>query len=470
MKRVSVVINTYNRAENLKDTLRSLQYLNHQDFEVIVVNGPSTDSTEEVLNEFASTVKIGRCVNRNLSESRNIGICMATGDIVAFIDDDAIPDPEWLNCLDAGYDTDDVAAVGGPVYNHTGYELQTRYIVTNRFGDSTLDSSSNPTAYLNFPQTNIFCSLLGTNSSFRRQTLIEIGGFDEEYEYYLDETDVCLRLVDRGYVVKILDDGYVYHKFLPSDLRNERRVMKNRYSIIKNRCYFAFKHGLSTNSISDIVRDFDGFAHSHTADFRWCVENGLLTEEDYRQFQEDLIDGFNVGLTQATTGHVEGLTDAKMKQHAPAFKHYPTLLPREEKLHICYFSQEYPPGPIGGIGRATHELATGLAALGHTIHVLTRGTGHHRVDFEDGVWVHRIVPETRPLPSCLESLGIPPHIWDYSASLYAELLRIHRHKPVDLVQAPNWDAEGIAAVLGGVVPTIISIYTPLKLCIEINPD
>ena len=44
--------------------------------------------------------------------------------------------------------------------------------------------------------------------------MVELGGFDEEFEYYLDETDVCCRVVDAGYVVAALDSGLVYHKFL----------------------------------------------------------------------------------------------------------------------------------------------------------------------------------------------------------------------------------------------------------------
>src|SRR5208283_5424706 len=99
MRSVSVVINTFNRRESLERTLRSLEWLDYPNFEVVVVNGPSTDGTEELLDRTAGRIKRGQCPNRNLSESRNIGIRLACGEIVAFLDDDAYPDPAWLDRL-----------------------------------------------------------------------------------------------------------------------------------------------------------------------------------------------------------------------------------------------------------------------------------------------------------------------------------------------------------------------------------
>ncbi len=96
LPRVSVVVNTYNRAASLHQTLQALQRQNYSKFEVIVVNGPSTDDTAEVLRAHAAQIRVGTCAQRNLSISRNVGIEMARGEFVAFIDDDAVPDENWL--------------------------------------------------------------------------------------------------------------------------------------------------------------------------------------------------------------------------------------------------------------------------------------------------------------------------------------------------------------------------------------
>src|SRR5919204_2715745 len=96
LPRVSVIVNTYNRAASLHQTLQALPRQNYSNFEVIVVNGPSTDNTKDVLSAHGSDIRVGACIQRNLSISRNVGIEMARGDFVAFIDDDAVPDENWL--------------------------------------------------------------------------------------------------------------------------------------------------------------------------------------------------------------------------------------------------------------------------------------------------------------------------------------------------------------------------------------
>ncbi|HLC16472.1 MAG TPA: glycosyltransferase family A protein [Thermodesulfovibrionia bacterium] len=139
MKKVSIVINTYNRAYSLQRTLQSLRYLNYKNFEVIVVNGPSDDDTEQVLKKFSNDIKIEKCPEKNLAVSRNIGIYAAKGDIVAFVDDDAIPEPQWLDAIVSGFDvsnSDEIGGVGGFVYDYTGANYQFKYIVCDRFGNA----------------------------------------------------------------------------------------------------------------------------------------------------------------------------------------------------------------------------------------------------------------------------------------------------------------------------------------------
>src|SRR5579859_1391303 len=196
-RRISIIVNTFNRAASLRRTLAALVHLEYDNFEVVVVNGPSRDDTSKVLADFAGAVKIGRCENRNLSESRNIGIALAAGEIVAFIDDDAYPDPAWLDRLAEAYDDPEVAAAGGPVYDYTGAGLQARFSMASRFGRAWNPDVLPPAALCQIPYAVDFPYTIGTNSSFRRDLVVEIGGFDEEFEYYLDETDLCCRLIDR---------------------------------------------------------------------------------------------------------------------------------------------------------------------------------------------------------------------------------------------------------------------------------
>ena len=100
---VSIVINTLNRADSLDKTLESFRWLNYDgDFEVIVVNGPSTDHSAKVVDKWCEHIRAATCDRPNLSMSRNIGINEARGEIVCFIDDDGVPEPEWLNQISQG--------------------------------------------------------------------------------------------------------------------------------------------------------------------------------------------------------------------------------------------------------------------------------------------------------------------------------------------------------------------------------
>src|SRR6184192_2008124 len=84
--RISVVVCSYNGASTIRDTLDGVQKLDYPDFETIVVDDGSTDSTAQIASEYP--VQLIRNKNGGLSQARNTGIHAATGEIVAFIDDD----------------------------------------------------------------------------------------------------------------------------------------------------------------------------------------------------------------------------------------------------------------------------------------------------------------------------------------------------------------------------------------------
>lgn len=179
--RISVVINTYNRAESLRTTLDALRHQHHTDFEVVVVNGPSDDGTAALLEERAGDVRVVDCPERNLAVSRNLGIDATAGEVVAFIDDDAIPEARWLADLAEAYDSERVAGAGGLTLDNTGVRAQYRYSLCDRIGKTDFDARP-PFVAENQPGADPFVYLQGTNCSFRRSALEAIGGFDEEIE------------------------------------------------------------------------------------------------------------------------------------------------------------------------------------------------------------------------------------------------------------------------------------------------
>ncbi len=212
---VSIVVNTLDRADALDELLEACTQLTYPNFEVVVVYGPCKDHTASVAEKWSDRIKVRQCSAANLSESRNIGIRSAAGEIVAFIDDDGVPEPTWLDELVNPYKDALVGAVGGLVYNHTGAKFQTRVLLSDRLGNTEFSDRVPPGDFCFLGSARYF-SMVGCNSSFRKSALEKVGGFDEEYEYYLDETDVCIRVVDAGFRVVPLLEAPVHHKYLPS--------------------------------------------------------------------------------------------------------------------------------------------------------------------------------------------------------------------------------------------------------------
>jgi glycogen(starch) synthase len=490
LPRVSVVVNTYNRAASLKQTLQGLRRQNYSNFEVIVVNGPSTDETREVLRAHATEIRMGKCAQRNLSISRNVEIEMARGDFVAFIDDDAVPDEDWLVDAIAGFDSDEIAGVGGFVFDHTGYELQYSYTVCDRMGNA-YHNLTIPMPDFCYPGCHRFPALLGTNSIFRRTALIEIGGFDEQFDYFLDETDVNVRLIEAGYVLKQIPRAFVYHCYLPSHIRNEKRVNTNYASMIRNRIYFSLKNAsLADGQSAERLKDWATLCRDAIYNVNWNISQGTIQADVLERLRVDMDaaveEGIQLGLNRprrlmgsATAREMRGdvaydldLSTGEAAAQSGEFKRCAILLPSSEKLTVALLSQQFPPGVVGGIGRLTRDLAQGLANRGHNIHVLTRavaGSAANLVDFEDGVWVHRLI-EDRDEGAAPAGALVPSHIWRHSARMLRELRRLDAMHPIDVVEAPIWDVEGLAAILSGEFCVVTSLHTPLKKVVETNPD
>jgi len=228
-----------NRAKYLEDTLASFSKQTFKDFEIILVNGPSTDNTEEVAKKF--DLKYFHTDKANVSISRNIGLIKSSGELICSIDDDAIPAKDWLEQMVKFYDSHkNIGALGGVVYNETGKELQFKNGMIGIWGE--VDQINSTDRNFNDPKGYYFNTIIGVNSAYSRKALLDIGGFDEEIEYQHEESDVCVRLIKAGYKVMGVPDAVVFHKFAPSAIRDENKKFKSWNSIAKNSVYFAIKN------------------------------------------------------------------------------------------------------------------------------------------------------------------------------------------------------------------------------------
>jgi glycogen(starch) synthase len=467
---VSVVVCTDGRAASLAQTLCGLHRLDYPTFEICVVFGPNTDSGEAMLREWDGAIKTASCPERNLGQARNIGIALAAGDVVAFIDDDAIPESEWLGDLATAYADPQVGAAGGFVYDHTGVELQAKFVTADRFGNVKSDWKR-PAIEFNFPLSNSFPHLIGTNCSFRRSALLSVGGFDEEYEYYLDETDLCCRIIDSGWSIAQVRGAYVHHKFLPSAMRRNTKLLVSWYPIVKNKIYHMLVNRHGHHTISDVMREANNLVEGLRHDLERAIADGELDRGIGKRFWLEVERAWEVGLAHGLEGSRRLMPPVSREAAPPAFRNATVLAPDGGRRTFCLLSHEYPPQIVGGVGRYIHQLAMSIAGLGHQVHVMTAGEGHDRVDFEGGVWVHRIVVRHQHIVGTSGDGGpLPPQIWSYSATMLDEICRVAEHRTVSGVYAPIWDCEGVAVLRDGRFPLMTGLQTMLQFWMQSNPD
>ncbi len=112
---VSVLIPSWRRPDDLRRVLNSLVHQQHKPDEVLVVVRPDDTPSREVAAAAAADLPVREVLVRNpgLVAARNAGLDAASCHIVAFLDDDAVPEIDWLERMLAHYDAPDVGAVGG---------------------------------------------------------------------------------------------------------------------------------------------------------------------------------------------------------------------------------------------------------------------------------------------------------------------------------------------------------------------
>ena len=465
----SIVIVTLDRADSLERTLMSLRQIRFDNFEVVVVSGPSTDHTAQVLDRHASFVRAYAAGVVNISVSRNIGLAHARGDIVVFIDDDAIPEPDWLEALLAPYADPNVAAVGGFIRDAGGFGFQARYVVCDRFGDAAHFHNAPKIA----PDGETFLSLTGTNFSARRESLVELGGFDEEYLWFLDETDVNLRMNDRGLRCAVVENAEIHHKSEAGVTRTGSLAPRTMYPQLRSKAYFCVRHNLGRKPLADILAylaDYIGKERAWKGDLVGCgaadraTVDRLIAEVE-RGAQEGVADALR---RPAPTAFPAALLESASRD---VFKRFPQRRAAADRLRLCLLTREYPPQGRGGVGQWTREVAVGLAARGHEVTVIAQALeGGRTIDFVEGVWVHRVEIESTSAQEEADFAPAPASLVAASLALHREYERIDLRRRFDLISGPIVDLAPMASCARADTPVVVSLHTTYKLSLPYKPD
>ncbi len=199
LPRFSVIVCTRNGASRIAACITACRAIDYPDFEIIVVDDGSTDNTAALLDGLDG-IRVFHLEPCGLSAARNFGASQATGEILAYTDDDCSPDIHWLSWLAHTYATTNHQAIGGPNLPPLPESL----------GLALTTSAPGAPTHVMLGDT-LAEHLPGCHLSVRKKTFDEIKGFDPIFETAGDDVDFCWRLRDAGHTLGFSGASFVWH-------------------------------------------------------------------------------------------------------------------------------------------------------------------------------------------------------------------------------------------------------------------
>jgi glycosyltransferase involved in cell wall biosynthesis len=207
----TVLVCTRQRPAELRQCLESLRRLNYPRLSILVVeNDAVPGEAEEIARSYGASYRL--CTKRGLSAARNLGAKYCSSDLLAFIDDDAICDPDWILNAAPLFRDENVYVVTGKVIFHS--DAACTSLPTHEFdpGDRVIDRTTNDW----FGMTVFGGVGLGGNFVIRRCSAAEIGHFDERlgrgtHLHASEENLFLFEVIDKGYSVATRSGSVVRH-------------------------------------------------------------------------------------------------------------------------------------------------------------------------------------------------------------------------------------------------------------------
>jgi GT2 family glycosyltransferase len=213
MMTITVIVVNWNSGELLAECLRRLEAQTVQPARVLVVDNASSDGSVTGAGELANNVTVLR-MNANLgfAAGNNRALAECDTEFVALLNPDAFPEADWIERLLAAASTrPEVAAFGsrqlchgdpevldgiGDIYHMSGLAWRERHRVRQQAQDLVAREIFSPCA---------------AAALYRRQALVAVGGFDEDFFCYLEDVDMGFRLRLAGYKAMYVSDAVVHH-------------------------------------------------------------------------------------------------------------------------------------------------------------------------------------------------------------------------------------------------------------------
>ncbi len=204
---LSVIIPCYNQAHFLEDAVKSVLVQEFTDWEIIIVNDGSTDSTKEVSEQFAlkdNRIRVHLQTNQGLSSARNIGLSLAKGEVIHFMDaDDKVLESGYKTIFNFFTNFSEIDIVVGGY----SYFRNNQFLHTHGFSDQIINIEDLVRANL-APPVSYFC---------RKVILDKIGGFDESLKS-CEDWDYWIRAGKAGARIRTVADVLVGYRYVPNSM------------------------------------------------------------------------------------------------------------------------------------------------------------------------------------------------------------------------------------------------------------
>ncbi len=204
----SIIIPTYNRLDELKELIPSIeaQGFIKDNIELVIIDDGSTDGTRKYINALESPVHIIYYLQENQGPgpARNKGMAMATGDIFLFVDSDCMLPSQYLRQIVQSQETHDYDAFGGPDTYHPSFSPLLKainYSMTSFIGTGGTRGTTKSIAKY-YPRS--------FNMGMKRSVFERIGGFNGLR--HGQDMDYSARIYEAGFKVGLIPSAYVYHK------------------------------------------------------------------------------------------------------------------------------------------------------------------------------------------------------------------------------------------------------------------
>ena len=199
-KMISVVIPTYNAERTIEESLEAItnQTLSSNEYEVIVVDDGSTDSTLRLAKKYP--VLIIEQKHMGAAVARNTGVKSAKGEIIVFTDSDCVPEPDWVAEMVSPIRGNGIAGVKG------AYRTRQKKLLA-RFSQIEFEDRYEKLRhyeYIDFVDSHA--------AAFTKEAFLSVGGFNPTFPVASNEdVDLSYKLAERGYQMVFNPDAVVYH-------------------------------------------------------------------------------------------------------------------------------------------------------------------------------------------------------------------------------------------------------------------